>query len=77
MEYIIDRWEGAFAVCEREDGVMVEIPRALLPEGCVEGAKLVPCETGYCLKDNTEDRVRLRRQMDRLFGRKKQPKEPD
>ena len=77
MEYIIDRWEGDFAICEGEDGVMVEIPRALLPEGCSEGAKIISCETEYCLVDNTEDRERIRRRMDRLFGRKKQQEETD
>jgi hypothetical protein len=71
LYYIIDRWEGEFAVCQREDLVMVEIPRAALPEGCGEGAKIEAWNGGYRLVDNTEDRERVRAKLRRLFEKGK------
>ena len=69
MYYVIDRMEGDFAICEREDLVMVEIPRSVLPEGCREGTKLEAWNGGYRLIDNAEDRARVRNTMRRLFER--------
>ncbi len=37
MKYIIDRIENNIAVCETEDGEMVNIPLNKLPEGAAEG----------------------------------------
>ena len=69
MYYVIDRMEGDFALCEREDLVMVEIPQTMLPEGCREGSKLEERNGCYRLVDNTEDRARIREIMRRLFER--------
>jgi hypothetical protein len=33
----VDRFEGSFAVCEQEDGSMVDVDMKLLPEGTKEG----------------------------------------
>lgn len=39
MKVIIDRFEGPYAVCEKEDGTMMDIKRINIPmnvkEGCV------------------------------------------
>lgn len=37
MKVIIDRFEGDFAVCEKEDKTMVNIPNELLPKEAKEG----------------------------------------
>lgn len=37
MHVVIDRFEGEFAVCEREDRTMVNIPRTKVPAGAREG----------------------------------------
>lgn len=41
MKYIVDRIEGAFAICEAEDQLMVDIPLSILPTGIKEGIKLL------------------------------------
>ena len=37
MKVVIDRFEGPYAVCEKEDRTMIEIEVRKLPEGVVEG----------------------------------------
>jgi len=37
MKFVIDRFEGEFAVCEREDGTMINIPKDQIPEHACEG----------------------------------------
>jgi tetrahydromethanopterin S-methyltransferase subunit B len=37
MKVIIDRFEGPYAVCEREDKTMMDIKRIKLPIGAKEG----------------------------------------
>lgn len=37
MNFTIDRFEGNFAVVETETGVLLNIPKELLPEDAVEG----------------------------------------
>jgi len=37
MRVVIDRFEGSYAVCEKEDRAMMEIEVINLPEGAVEG----------------------------------------
>ncbi len=41
MQVIIDRFEGNFAVCERPDRTMLNIPRNKLPAGAREGDVLI------------------------------------
>lgn len=36
MKVIIDRFEDNFAVCEKEDKTMVDIPKKILPEEAKE-----------------------------------------
>lgn len=35
--YIVDRFEGIYAVCEDESGKMIDIPIDLLPNSVAEG----------------------------------------
>lgn len=37
MKVVIDRFEGPFAVCEKEDRTMMDIKRIKLPTGAKEG----------------------------------------
>jgi hypothetical protein len=41
MRVVIDRFEGEYAVCERDDRTMMNIPRKGLPTGVKEGDALV------------------------------------
>lgn len=68
--WIIDRFEGEFAVCEREDRVMENIARTLLPEDCKEGDCLLLTENGnYRIDAEASDgrRERIEKLMEELF----------
>jgi hypothetical protein len=41
MKVTIDRFEGEFAVCEKPDRTLINIPRNRLPAGAMEGDILV------------------------------------
>lgn len=41
MKVIIDRFEGDYAICEKGDRTMMEIPRILMPEDAKEGDVLI------------------------------------
>jgi len=34
MRVVVDRFEGDYAVCEKEDRTMIDIDRKKLPKGC-------------------------------------------
>jgi len=70
MRYIIDRMEGDFAVCEKEDSTFEHIPLQKLPKGAREGSMLV-CENGAWALDlqaEQERRARLFAKQEDLFG---------
>lgn len=69
--YIIDRFEGGFAVIEDGDKHF-DIPCAALPEGAKEGDVLVQDEAGYRVDHlkTTERRAELSALRERLRGRK-------
>lgn len=68
MRYIIDRFEGRFAVCEAEDKSMTNILISSLPEGCIEGSVIETGPDGYILIDNSHERNRIREKMKKLFN---------
>lgn len=41
MRITVDRFEGNFAVCEKDDRTMVDIEKSKLPEGVKEGDILI------------------------------------
>jgi hypothetical protein len=41
MRYIVDRFEGEYAVCETEQGEYVNIKRSMLPQCTAEGDILI------------------------------------
>ncbi len=53
--FVIDRFEGDIAVCEQEDGSMVNILKEDLPEGCHEGSVLRVGEDGEFTADLEEE----------------------
>jgi len=70
MQLTIDRFEGDFAVCEREDGTHVDILRAALPAEAREGSVLVRENDAWALDPCAEQerRARLFRRQEGLFG---------
>ncbi|MFR5601360.1 MAG: DUF3006 domain-containing protein [Lachnospiraceae bacterium] len=70
MKYIIDRFEGDFAVCEDENQLFVNIRKALLPEGARPGDILAKDQETYRI-DNDASRSRreeMRKKMEKLWG---------
>ena len=66
---IIDRFEGNFALCEQEDGTMIQVPRDQLPADAHEGAVL-RMENGTWILDAEAERQRcieIESLMDSLF----------
>ncbi len=58
--FIIDRFEGDFAVAEDENGRLVNIKKSLLPSDCGEGSVL-RYENGIYIKDTDEEARRRKR----------------
>ena len=69
-EMIVDRFEGDFAVLEREDGVCENVPRETLPAGCREGSVLRESGGGFVLDEELERkrRAELHRMQQNLFS---------
>ncbi|HHT56831.1 DUF3006 domain-containing protein [Herbinix luporum] len=69
-KYIVDRFEGEYAVCEKEDLTLVNILRSKLPAETKEGDCLVEKDDGsfYIDIEATKDRKQqIRRKLDSLF----------
>lgn len=64
MKLTVDRFEGIFAVCELEDGKLVNIPKEALPEEASEGSRLI---IEVDTKGTDEDRERIKKKMNGLF----------
>lgn len=70
--YCIDRIEGNFAVCENEDGRMVNFPLSLLPDGAKEGQWFSRDAQGrFALEEERTraEKKKVRSLLDKLFGR--------
>lgn len=70
MKYIIDRFEGGNAVCEKEDRTTILVERTLLPSQAGEGDVLI-YEAGRYLLDSAatlERRKRMEEKRKKLFG---------
>ena len=66
MKVIIDRFEGSFAVCEKEGRVMVNIEKVKLPEGAKEGDVLI-IEGNKVTVDSEETKNRKQR-IEKMMG---------
>lgn len=71
---IVDRITGGFAVCEREDRTMVELPLSGLPDGLREGDCLRETGDGYAI--DAEETSRRRRRSRDLLNRLLEKEEP-
>jgi len=70
VKYIIDRFEGDFAVCEVDVGKTVDIRADLLPSDAKEGDVIVPDGGRYkiIIDEETEQRKQdVREQIKRLW----------
>ena len=67
----IDRIEGSWAICQREDGSLVRLPVELLPEGAGEGDILRQEAQGYKVDQAARESIEQQRaeQLQRLFHR--------
>lgn len=67
---IIDRFEGDYAVAERDDGDITEIATALLPENAKEGDVIVFTYDGYIIDEDAtaERRKATAERLKRLTG---------
>ena len=60
MKAVIDRFEDNLAVCESDDGKMLNIQRCRLPEGVHEGSVIDICENEITFdKDETIKRKKV------------------
>ena len=69
MRYIIDRFEGSFAVCEDESRQMRDIEKSKLPKGAKEGDCLLENNGVYVLDSARTDqrRKRIQEKMEKLW----------
>lgn len=70
MDIIIDRFEGDFAVCERQaDGKMIDIPREQLPKDVKEGDYLTIEGDQVTIRPEKrrEREARIQKLMDQLW----------
>lgn len=63
MKVIIDRFEGDFAVCEKEDKTMIDIERSKIPDEAKEGDALL-VEDNKIIIDEEETKKRVERIKD-------------
>jgi hypothetical protein len=65
MRVIIDRFEGDYAVCEREDRKMINIEKRRLPEGVKEGDALII--NGDVIKIERQETNRKKEEIKKLM----------
>ena len=71
MKYVIDRFEGEFAVLEKEEGGTFDVPKSEL--GDAKEGDVVLLDDGVYIVDAEETRKRkemIAEKMRKLFGRK-------
>lgn len=69
MKYIVDRFEGTYAVCEDETKNMVNIPKYKLPMEVKEGDSLIEDDGIIRIDDKEADerRKKVNQMMSKLF----------
>jgi len=66
MGFVIDRFEGEFALCEKDNGEVELIVRESLPEDAAEGDVLTEDGEGGCITDPAEKEQRLEAAKNRM-----------
>lgn len=64
MKVIIDRFEGNYAVCEKDNREMLDIDRNKLPAGAKEGDVLIIA--GDSIKIDKEETEKRKKEIDEL-----------
>jgi hypothetical protein len=64
MKVVIDRFEGNFVVCEREDKSFINIERSLVPSEAKEGDVLTVNDTN--IRMNKNETYRRKREVEKL-----------
>lgn len=64
MKYIIDRFEGDFAVVELPDKTIVNIPKKAIPPDAKEGSVV---DVTIDVTEKSERTQKIHKQMDALF----------
>lgn len=69
MRLVIDRFEGEYAICEKDDRNMQSVLRSHLPEGIHEGSCLQYNGIAYTIDEAAEKvtRERIKKKMDSLW----------
>jgi hypothetical protein len=69
MRVVVDRFEGKYAVCEKEDRIMINVEKERLPHGVKEGdVLLIEGDTIRIDRSTTEGRTQdVRKLMDDLW----------
>lgn len=58
QKYIVDRIESGIAVCENDDGEMINIPFEKLPKGTKEGSIIIVDNNGIMKLDKDLEKKR-------------------
>jgi hypothetical protein len=69
---IVDRFEGNYAICEREDKSMIHVPKYKLPLRCKEGDVLIKNSDGMYQPDTDASALkekRIREKLNRLLDK--------
>ena len=69
MKLIIDRFEGIYAICEKEDQSMINIEKDKLPSNVKEGDVIIFEDGFYKIDDNATNgrKKRIEKLMDDLW----------
>lgn len=69
LKVTIDRFEGEYAICEKEDRKMINIEKSKLPDGAKEGDVIVIRDENIVIDSSTtqERKHRLQKLMDELW----------
>ena len=66
MKVTIDRFEGNFAVCEKADRTMINIPKEKIPPEAKEGDILII--EGDSIKIDTDSTAKRKKSIDKLMN---------
>lgn len=66
MKYVIDRFEGEYAICENESGEMMKIERRKLPLEVVEGDVIII--DGYIITIDRDETQKRKARIEKFMG---------
>ncbi|SKC86996.1 DUF3006 domain-containing protein [Maledivibacter halophilus] len=65
MKLVIDRFEGDYAVCEKEDRIMIDIEKSKLPSDAKEGDVIVLIDGKYSI--DLEETNKRKKEIEKLI----------